>query len=407
MQISLIDCFVFKENGLWNHVIKKINIRNYTIEYDIVKGFENKEDAVKSYEEADNDYQDTLKKIKEITDMRFTFMEYLDHWYRNYFADYSNSSNQGKYYWAIYKIIYPRVRRDVLIGNLSDTFVNDILDSCKDYSNSAGEIVSKVLRVILKEALRDGLIKENVISGMKMLYGKKKTIVLYNKEQMKTFLQAAKSYHSCYLEILLALFCGLRTGEILALRYTDFNSKNRTVTISQQYTRDYKYDKKESGEKDVKIISSERSFKPPKTLNSYRCLTVPQAIFDELKIRKKENLKLLQERQYKNFTKYICLGVKEGIKSDHTLNAGLSAITKSCGLPHITMHTLRHMCATILIERNVPLETISKILGHKNERTTFEIYCGVMDADEQIKETVSNTMNPALAVKAISVQGGM
>ncbi len=85
---------------------------------------------------------------------------------------------------------------------------------------------------------------------MKMLYGKKKTIVLYNKEQMKTFLQAAKSYHSCYLEILLALFCGLRTGEILALRYTDFNSKNRTVTISQQYTRDYKYDKKESGEKE-------------------------------------------------------------------------------------------------------------------------------------------------------------
>lgn len=69
------------------------------------------------------------------------------------------------------------------------------------------------------------------------------------------------------------------------------------------------------------------------------------------------------------------------------------------------MHGLRHMFATALIELNVPLETISVALGHKNVNTTFEIYCGIMDAAEQIKNTVSNTMDPAIALKNSALKG--
>lgn len=61
------------------------------------------------------------------------------------------------------------------------------------------------------------------------------------------------------------------------------------------------------------------------------------------------------------------------------------------------MHILRHMCATALIELNIPLEKISEVLGHKNVNTTFDIYCGIMDGHEQIKTTVSGTMDPAIA----------
>ena len=69
------------------------------------------------------------------------------------------------------------------------------------------------------------------------------------------------------------------------------------------------------------------------------------------------------------------------------------------------MHGLRHMFATALIELNVPLETISAALGHKNVNTTCEIYCGIMDAAEQIKNTVSNTMDPAIALKNSALKG--
>ena len=93
------------------------------------------------------------------------------------------------------------------------------------------------------------------------------------------------------------------------------------------------------------------------------------------------------------------------IKSEETFNAALSSITKANNLPHISMHSLRHMFATACIELNVPLEKISKALGHKNVNTTFDIYCGIMDATEQITNTVSNTMDPALNLKN-EISGG-
>ena len=54
------------------------------------------------------------------------------------------------------------------------------------------------------------------------------------------------------------------------------------------------------------------------------------------------------------------------------------------GLPKISVHSLRHMFATILIEQGVPLVKISALLGHSSVNTTFESYCDVMDENENI-----------------------
>lgn len=47
----------------------------------------------------------------------------------------------------------------------------------------------------------------------------------------------------------------------------------------------------------------------------------------------------------------------------------------------------------MLIEKGIPLEDISRLLGHKSVLTTFNIYCGVMDAKEEAKKAVE-TMLP-------------
>lgn len=171
---------------------------------------------------------------------------------------------------------------------LTDVFVNDLISECKSYCPSAGEMTYKVLRVILQEAEKNDYISEKVLAGIKPCYCKRKKLILYNKEQTSIFLEASKIYHGCYLEIMLALFCGLRTGEILALKYSDFHKVSKTLVIERQYTRDYIYeDKTDNKEAALKVFSSERSFKPPKTLNSNRCLKIPDVIFKELNVRKK------------------------------------------------------------------------------------------------------------------------
>jgi integrase len=50
------------------------------------------------------------------------------------------------------------------------------------------------------------------------------------------------------------------------------------------------------------------------------------------------------------------------------------AAVEEAGLPGVTPHVLRHTTATLLCQRGVPLLEISKLLGHKDSRTTERVY---------------------------------
>lgn len=95
----------------------------------------------------------------------YTFTEYLEYWHKNYIAKYTNSSSQLQYFWVIYKIIMPKIQKDVLLSMLTDVFVNDLISECKSYCPSAGEMTYKVLRVILQEAEKNDYISEKVLAA--------------------------------------------------------------------------------------------------------------------------------------------------------------------------------------------------------------------------------------------------
>ena len=72
----------------------------------------------------------------------------------------------------------------------------------------------------------------------------KPKVRVLGKEKLKVFLEAA-SKNPWYLEILLGLFCGLRKGEILGLKFQDFDFEKQTVRISRQLVGNLKLKEKE------------------------------------------------------------------------------------------------------------------------------------------------------------------
>lgn len=125
--------------------------------------------------------------------------------------------------------------------------------------------------------------------------------------------------------------------------------------------------------------------KEPKTMNSYRTLRVPETIMDEIRKRKQQN-DLKKEQFGEGYMDNDYLSCAENGAS-HSASAFNNALTKLCGrngLPHLTVHSLRHMYATILTEQGVPLVKVSALLGHSSVHTTFEYYCEVMDENEKI-----------------------
>jgi len=66
--------------------------------------------------------------------------------------------------------------------------------------------------------------------------------------------------------------------------------------------------------------------------------------------------------------------------SNQRVNDYLKEIAAMCGInKRLTFHMARHSCATsVLLANDVPIETVSKILGHTNIRTT-QIYARITD----------------------------
>lgn len=64
--------------------------------------------------------------------------------------------------------------------------------------------------------------------------------------------------------------------------------------------------------------------------------------------------------------------------SNTTCNKKLKTIAELCGIKaHLTYHVARHSAATtVLLSNGVPIETVSRLLGHTNIKTT-QIYAKI------------------------------
>ena len=75
---------------------------------------------------------------------------------------------------------------------------------------------------------------------------------------------------------------------------------------------------------------------------------------------------------YNNIAEFASLG------SNSEVNKALSVISSMARIKkHVTYHTARHTCATLLIHQGVPITTVQKLLGHTSVKTT-EIYSEIL-----------------------------
>lgn len=292
--------------------------------------------------------------------------------------------------YAIYDLIMPHLEYDIKVRYVNVDYLDTLLAEVAKASPSAGNKGREILNLALKEAVIAGYIKTNPVTGTKPYKRSKPKITILSKAKIKILLKAA-SKNNWYLEILLALFCGLRKGEIMGLKFCDFDFEKNTVYINRQIASDPKI-KKGSGSKIDEYGLVERD---PKTPNSFRTLRVPEVVMAEVKKRKLliEKNKEMQGDEYSD-RDYISCQENGKLHSVTALNNALTKLCSRSGLPHLTVHGLRHMYATILIEMGVPLIKISALLGHSSVHTTFEYYCDVMDENENILAFMNQAFVP-------------
>ena len=160
----------------------------------------------------------------------------------------------------------------------------------------------------------------------------------------------------------LLLSLGLRRGEALALRWSDFDPNSKTLSITRN--------RKKDGSKVV--------FGDLKTAASRRVIPLPEFLIESLEAHRTAQI---AEKEY-----LLSLGVKwenpEAIFTNvwgHYLNPDsasrfFKSLTNKAGLGDWHIHELRHSAATFMRTKGVPLEVVADILGHSSIRITKDTY---------------------------------
>lgn len=369
----------------WYHRKKEL-LEDGRIKYGRIGGFETPEEAEQSYYECLKIFEEQSRNyFAPIINTEIMLKDYLIYWFENVYSTKIESSTKMITSFALYELILPNIQYDIKLRLVTidylDTLLKRISPSCKSAGNKARE----TLFLAFKDAVSDNYITVNPVASTKQYRRPKTKVTILNQEELKEFLELA-SKGNWYLEILLALFCGLRKGEVLGLKFDDFNPNKRTVRISRQLA--FKYTMKE---KQFVIDKMELEERDPKTENAFRTLRIPEVVSKELE--KRRLLIDYNKNNNDNYNDNDYISCQSNGKP-HCLTAVNNYTTKLCkrnGLRKITVHGLRHQFATILIEQNVSLAKISALLGHASIHTTFDFYCDVMGEKAKIMAFMNNT----------------
>lgn len=95
-----------------------------------------------------------------------------------------------------------------------------------------------------------------------------------------------------------------------------------------------------------------------------------------------ELLQLLQSWPRRLYTPYICDMTPEKLNKEH--NAVLSA----AGLPHVTLHGLRHSFATLAVTEGIPVKLLQVALGHSTYKLTADLYADHLQTISDVQRLV-------------------
>jgi integrase len=190
----------------------------------------------------------------------------------------------------------------------------------------------ELIRRMLNVAMHNGWIIKNPFSQGDALISKsdetKRERILTREEEDRLLAACTDKREHIRPIIVCALDTGMRSGEILKLRWSDVDFANRLITVQAFNTKTMK---------ERQVAMTER-------------LT--------------RDLAALCEESPKR-ADLLVFGIKDNDRK------AFNSVRKIAGLPDVRFHDLRHTHATRLVTSHIPLSEVGRVLGHTQANTTY------------------------------------
>lgn len=225
------------------------------------------------------------------------------------------------------------------------------------YSNRTVQYIHAVIRRVLAQGVKWGLTTRNVAEATDAPKNTPKPPEILTEDQIKKLLSVAEGRMRAIL--ILAVYTGMRQGEILGLHWEDISGSEINIRHTSQTLH-------KKG-----IVISE-----PKTEKSRRTITVSQTVLDAL--GEPGDGLVFQTSTGRPV-------------SARNVGRDYKVLLKRAGLPNVTFHSLRHFHASALLSKNIHPKIVQERLGHSRIDITLDTYSHVIpgmqkEAAEKIDE---------------------
>ncbi|MCM1525583.1 MAG: site-specific integrase [Ruminococcus sp.] len=191
-------------------------------------------------------------------------------------------------------------------------------------------------------------------------------IEIFSKQEAAYILQCLEREPLMFRTLIqLAIFTGVREGEIVGLRFSDVDFCAGKLTVARSA---------------YKLKGEPVKTKPPKS-NRTRTLSLNRSCISLLEELRQERITEKCGSNGRDFDDYIFIGKNGGMMCPETPSRQFTKFLAKNDIPHRKFHSLRHTSATLLLYNGTDLKTVQERLGHADFTTTNKYLHLVEQAD--------------------------
>jgi integrase len=230
------------------------------------------------------------------------------------------------------------------------------------------QFIHAVLRNALESAVREEIIPRNVAKLVQVSTPRYKVNRGLTAQQAKATMAAAADHRLSALYVL-ALYLGLRRGELLGLRWQDVDLEEGKLEVVNNLQR----------------VGGALRLVPPKTQDSARTVPLPTVCAEALRAHQQRQTAERAEASPDWEDHGFVFPSRRGTPMEpDNLRRSWYQIRQAAGLGTARFHDLRHTAVTLLLDVGAPPHVVQEIVGHSDIEVTMTIYAHV-SLDEKRK----------------------
>lgn len=196
-------------------------------------------------------------------------------------------------------------------------------------------------------------------------------IDVFTDAEVQKFLEKTPKTHRLRLLVVLGIYTGCRIGELLGLTYADITADE--VRISKQLVEIDRILTDKNSVTRAEITET-------KTSTSVRSVPINDEIRQALEDHKKWHFAEMKKNDYQS--NYIFTTSNGTLYFKSSVRQSFARLCKTVGVEARGFHVFRHTFGTKLAAAGVPIQTVSKLMGHTSIQTTSAYYVNISSKEK-------------------------